>query len=144
LNKTTGIILVLVVVLLGIGFIVIRGKKNGIASPQTQNTGTETTQAALQANATPTSAPEPLQIALTVDSPANNSTVTTSSVTVSGRTTPNADVFVNDTELKANAAGDFSTSVQLDEGDNTLVVGANDSNGNYSEKEITVTYNTGQ
>jgi len=38
------------------------------------------------------------QITLSITSPANNATVTTATVTVRGKTVPNADVFVNDAQ----------------------------------------------
>lgn len=79
-------------------------------------------------------------ITLTVSSPANNSTVTDPSITVKGKTVANAEVFVNDIEIKADANGNFSVKLTLDEGDNYILVVANDINGNYSEKDLTVTY----
>lgn len=81
-------------------------------------------------------------LSLTVSQPADKSSVTTSSVAVSGKTQPKADVSVNDTDLKADNQGNFSTKVTLDEGENTIVIVATDENGNYAEKEITVTYQT--
>ncbi len=84
------------------------------------------------------------EISLTIDTPANNSTVTSPTVKVSGKTVPNADVSVNDTELKADGSGNFSTTVTLDEGENIIGIVANDANGNSSEQDLTVTYNSGQ
>lgn len=91
---------------------------------------------------TPTEEPTDVSegLTITISSPIDGSAVSTSSVTVSGTTSPLADVFVNDTELKANSAGNFSTTVTLDEGENTIAVSANDAEGNYAEKQITVTY----
>ncbi len=77
---------------------------------------------------------------LSVTSPTNNSTVTNSSVAVRGKTAPRADVFVNEAEGKADDNGNFSVSVQLDEGENYFVIVANDEFGNAIEAELTVTY----
>lgn len=79
-------------------------------------------------------------IALAISSPANNITVTSSSLVVRGKTAPKAEVFVNDAETKADASGNFSVTLTLDEGENYILVVANDANGNFSEKELTITY----
>lgn len=80
-------------------------------------------------------------ISLTIGAPADGSSVSMPTVTVTGKTAPGADVSVNDTDLVADAGGNFSTKLVLDEGENTITVVANDQNGNSAEKEITVTYN---
>ena len=64
----------------------------------------------------------------------------TPSVTVTGKSFPYAEVFINDTEIKADASGNFTAPVTLDEGENIISVMANDENGNSAEQEITVTY----
>ncbi len=84
------------------------------------------------------------QIPLTIISPVNGSTVKIASVVVKGTTSQNAEVFVNETQTMADAKGNFSASLSLDEGDNIIVVTVNDANGNYSEKDITVIYDSGQ
>ncbi|MBI4099476.1 hypothetical protein HY440_00560 [Candidatus Microgenomates bacterium] len=84
------------------------------------------------------------QITLTVNSPKNGQAVSTANITVSGVTVPNADVAVNDKDLKADASGKFSTSILLDEGENEIFVTASDANGNYSEWDGTVTYTPAQ
>ena len=87
---------------------------------------------------TQTTASTSLEISLTISEPLDNEIINTSVVTVKGTTLPNASVFVNDKELKADAKGAFSTSVSLDEGENILSIVANDENGNFVEKELTV------
>ncbi|MBI4084371.1 MAG: hypothetical protein HY431_00525 [Candidatus Levybacteria bacterium] len=98
--------------------------------------------------ATPTPTEEETDVSegltITIASPADQTTVSIATVTVSGTTTPLSDVFINDAELKANSAGNFSTTVTLDEGENTIAVSANDADGNYAEKQITVTYEPAQ
>ena len=53
---------------------------------------------------------------------------------------PLADVGVNDAETKADATGNFSVTINLEEGENPILVVVSDANGNYSEREITITY----
>lgn len=84
------------------------------------------------------------QISLRITSPSTGSTVTSPSVVVRGVTVPKADVFVNDSQVSADSGGNFSVPVTLDEGDNSIVITANDANGNYAEQELTVIYNSGQ
>lgn len=79
-------------------------------------------------------------ITLTVSTPANNATVTTSSLSVKGKTVAGAEVFVNDIETTADANGYFSVTLKLEEGDNYILIVANDVSGNYAEKELTVNY----
>lgn len=79
-------------------------------------------------------------ITLSVSLPVNNSTVSNSSLTVKGKTVAGAEVFINDTETKADTVGNFSATITLEEGDNYILVVANDAAGNYSEKELSVTY----
>ena len=49
-------------------------------------------------------------------------------------------MFVNESETKADSSGNFSATLTLDEGENYILVVANDSSGNYAEKEFTITY----
>jgi hypothetical protein len=79
------------------------------------------------------------KISLVVTSPVDGSTLTSTNVTVKGKTTPNADVFVNDQTGKADANGNFAISVGLDEGANQIVVSANDSVGNATQQTLSVT-----
>ncbi len=127
---------IIILVLLGIGLFDLNKTKS-----QTSSSGREITDSQNgQTIESPSSIKNISQITLEITSPKNNSTVKNGTVTVSGKTLSNADVFVNDKELKADAFGNFSTSVQLDEGQNTIVVAANDPQGNISEREINVTF----
>lgn len=80
------------------------------------------------------------QIPLDVSVPINGTTVNTPSVSVKGTTVPNADVFINEIEMKANNQGQFSTTYKLYEGENYLYISVNDQDGNYSEKDLIVNY----
>lgn len=79
------------------------------------------------------------EIFIELTSPKDKDVVKTSLLNIKGKTVKNAEVFVNDKETKANALGAFSANLTLDEGENTIIISANDSLGNYIEKEITVT-----
>jgi hypothetical protein len=79
-------------------------------------------------------------ISLAISSPTNNITVTSKSLVVRGKTIPKAEVFVNDAETRADDSGSFSVTLTLDEGENYILVVANDADGNFSEKELTITY----
>lgn len=80
-------------------------------------------------------------LALEISQPTDGLVISLPQFTVKGKTSAFAIVSVNDSELKADASGNFSTLLTLDEGENTIVIVANDSAGNYAEKELTVTYN---
>ena len=82
-------------------------------------------------------------LTLEVTAPKDQATVTTAQVTVKGKTAPLAEVAVNDQDLKADSKGNFTVTVLLDEGENYISVIANDADGNYAEKELTVTYTPG-
>lgn len=73
------------------------------------------------------------KIPLTVTSPKVGETLGSTNATVKGKTAPFAEVFVNDQSGKADAAGNFSINVGLDEGDNQIEVSVNDSDGNVSQ-----------
>ena len=91
-----------------------------------------------------TNAPIPnVTVPLLVSTPTNGSTVKSSTISVKGKTANGIDVFVNDTENRSDAGGNFSASVSLDEGENTIIVVATDSEGNVAEETITVTYDPG-
>jgi hypothetical protein len=79
------------------------------------------------------------KISLVVTSPLNGATLGSTNATVKGKTSPQAEVFVNDQEGTADINGNFSVNVGLDEGINQIVVLANDADGNAAEQDLTVT-----
>lgn len=83
---------------------------------------------------------QPQNFSLRITSPLNGSQLKTANIYVTGKSSPNADVFVNETDAKSDTQGNFSVSYNLEEGENYLVVGANDENGNFEDYEMTVTY----
>ena len=81
-------------------------------------------------------------LTLKIDTPANDTSVTTSTVTVSGHVggteKASAKVIINDVEVPVKD-GKFSTDVKLTEGKNIINVGG--TVGTFSLKEpVTVTY----
>ncbi len=85
----------------------------------------------------PTKTPE--GFFLTITSPKDGATQSSKYLTVKGKTTPGADVFVDDKEGKADTNGEFSIAIVLDEGENTILVVANDASGNHQEQDLTIT-----
>lgn len=79
------------------------------------------------------------EVFLEITSPKENDVVSSSLLLVKGKTVVNAEVFVNDKETKADQNGNFSFYINLEEGENNLIIIMNDSKGNYIEKELTVT-----
>lgn len=75
---------------------------------------------------------------LEIIEPKENVTYNNPSIKVSGKTSAYAEVYVNDIQTKADEKGYFSLNYNLDEGENLLIITANDQDGNYAEKEITV------
>ena len=85
---------------------------------------------------------EPLTLAII--SPADKSTVKSATLVVKGKTSPKAEVFVNDSEGIADENGNFSLTITLDEGDNPVIVMANDAEGNVAEQDLNIIYDAGQ
>jgi len=83
---------------------------------------------------------EVTEVPLVVLTPKDKAVVKTSFVKVTGQTVPNADVAINELNLKADAKGNFSANLTLYEGDNPIIISAFDADGNTSEQEITVVY----
>ena len=79
-------------------------------------------------------------LTLHIGNPAAGQVLKESTLKVSGVTSPKAEVAINDIELVADGQGRFSGSIELDEGENTIVIVANDTDGNYEEEELVVIY----
>ncbi len=140
------LILVLVILALSVGgysFYQASLSQNRAKSPAPVSPAVSPNTQTLTSPQSPTTpnTPAPVDmISLTVNSPKNKETVSSATISVSGKTVPNADVSVNDKDLKADASGNFSTILTLDEGDNDIYIMASDESGNYSEWNGTVTY----
>ena len=80
---------------------------------------------------------------LTVTSPIDSATVSTSTITVQGQTTPGATVTVNGISDVADDNGNFSIDVSLDNGPNAIDVIATDDSGNQGEVLLMVNDTSG-
>lgn len=83
-------------------------------------------------------------LGLNITSPAAEEVVSTKSVVVTGTSSPNASITVtgskDDVIVMADADGIFSGSVNLNEGQNDLVITAFDSNGVQTTQVVSVVY----
>lgn len=142
--KNLLIALIVAIVLVGGGIYLYSKKKAGslpITQTQTQTqTQTETQPLNKETALSESNIAARNEITLTLISPVNNSSISTPTVTVTGKTSMYAEVSVNDISLKADKSGNFSTPIVLDEGENIIVVVANDEDGNAAEQQVTVTY----
>lgn len=145
MTNKSGIAVVLAVILVGTGFLVFsnqRQKGNSrtiLENPQSGSSAEDT-----DSVSTVETTVEPVQaiseIALTISSPLSGGSVSTATVAVRGKTSPKAEVFANEAEGLADASGNFSLTVALDEGENSIIVTAVDANGKVAETEVLVTY----
>lgn len=143
--KNKSLFLIVLVCIVGVVAVVwfrVRGTNMPAVDVSTYTTPVPTTQTDIgsQTSATRETASATKTIPLVVTSPVDGSTVTSASLSVRGTTAPFAEVFINDVEIRADASGDFTVQITLDEGENIIVVIANDADGNLVEKELTITY----
>lgn len=105
-----------------------------IAQPlATTTTPTPTLQGSLQSG-----------VPLTVTDPADSSTLTTDTITVTGQTTPGVTVSANDQTGVADANGNFNIPLSLQDGPNAIDVIATDDSGNQGEDLLMVNVNLSQ
>lgn len=128
-NSKSSLIVLAVIVFVVLAFFAVSSKK-----PTVNNSGSKVS--------TPSSEVGENEINLEITSPKDGEIVTKSSVLVTGTTVKGADVFVNDTETKADENGEFKVSIPLEEGENEIFVVVNDSEGNYAEGGVKITLNT--
>lgn len=131
---------VLVLVAVVLGGLWISKQKNTVTSEPITTTDNATKPTQKQTIPSDVQTIKEQAIRLTVIAPTDQSVSSVSTVSVQGNTVPNAEVSVNDKEVKADSAGNFSVSITLDEGENTIMVVANDADGKAVEKDIVVTY----
>jgi hypothetical protein len=77
---------------------------------------------------------------LEITEPADNSTTNNQEINVKGSTDKEIYVRVNDLPIVVDANGGFQTTVRLKEGDNQIVITAQDIAGNLETKSLKVTY----
>lgn len=129
------VLLLIGIILLIVGVVVIKKmEKQRFADSQLPPTLQTTTEQST------TTMVQDEQLSLIIMEPVDNARVSTTSVTVKGQTAPNADVFINEKEIKADSTGVFSAPVLLEKGTNYILIAANDEAGNHVEKELTVEY----
>lgn len=97
---------------------------------------------------TPTPSPTPLpdSLILSLDSPKDESVVSSKTITVSGKAAVDATIVistpVNDQTASPSSNGDFTTTVTIDSGENFITVTAIEPDGTEVTKKLTVTYST--
>lgn len=93
----------------------------------------------------PTPTPIP-SVLLTIDQPANESVVNIKSITISGKTTPDATlVLTTDTDDQVDTPasnGNYAITTTLNDGANQITITAIAPDGQETKKTITVTYST--
>lgn len=141
------LLLILLISMIGIGFWFYRSYQTIGSKPLNNSINNQLN----QVETTPSSAPgtnnrsqtttddSNQSFILTITNPVDGITVNQSSLTIVGKTAPLASVYINDSQLTADNAGNFSTKITLDEGENIIYILAHDNLGEAAEKEITVT-----
>lgn len=74
-------------------------------------------------------------------SPSNNEKFTTQNIYLTGKTSSDADLFINTEQISLTAEGEFSKPIILDSGLNKFEISAIDRNGRKNTKIFTVYYN---
>lgn len=77
---------------------------------------------------------------LDISSPSDKAKVSTQEVSVKGATDKETYIKINDLPIVVDAQGNFQTNIKLKDGDNQIIVVAQDIAGNTETKSITVTY----
>lgn len=112
----------------------------------TKIVSTNTTKTITTTAPTPPSDNKSESISLTVDSPSDESVVSNKTVSISGKTTPDAVVVIStktsDSVVTPAVNGSFSTTIVLDDGENNIIITAISKNGNETKIVRTVTYST--
>lgn len=85
-------------------------------------------------------------VPLALDSPTDESVVTSQTITVSGKTNPNVTIVVTtdtgDMVVTPSSAGAFSLNLTLDTGENRILITAIDPSGQETQKQLTVSVET--
>ncbi len=138
--KNNTVIVSIILLILLTGLVTLSTKKNSskINNPNTVISPTNTDNQGVNGE---TLSPQIQQeISLNILFPVNGQVINSDQITVKGTSVPNAEVNINDIQVIADTQGNFSATVKLDEGENTIIIVANDEKGNTAEQEITITY----
>lgn len=105
------------------------------------STATPSSKPAAPSAATPSTlnSQEAQQLSLEVNEPADESVVTTGSVSLSGTVSTAAEITVNGISV-AVEGGNFTAMVELEEGPNSLEIRATDAKGHEETKVLTIVY----
>lgn len=142
------LLFVAIVIIIFAGFIALRKQRTSENTKQTEPVPTSL----IQKQVTPTiilsQTGTQIQgqskiIPLVVSEPSNNMVTTSPTISVKGKTVANADISINEKDLKADAQGNFSTTISMEEGENIIAVLAVDEAGNFVEQDLIVTLNSG-
>ncbi|MBI5127366.1 hypothetical protein HZA76_02825 [Candidatus Roizmanbacteria bacterium] len=134
--KKIGWMIVLILIVFGLYYL-IQGKKTSISETTDKNSKISQISDAEKEEVSS-------NLSLEIVSPRDKVIVSSAVIKIEGKTASNAEVFVNEKELKADILGNFSSDYELFEGENNIFVSANDTQGNYAEKSITVYLETTQ
>lgn len=146
MKKGNTLTIILFILLIFFVFFVFLIKKQNLNNLRLKNIfhNNQVSQKNLNQSEIPTTESVSQGITLEINEPKANAVFSSLAIKVSGKTSPEAEVYLNDRQTKADAAGNFSFDYNLDEGENLLTVVANDASGNYAEKEITVYLQTNE
>lgn len=78
---------------------------------------------------------------LEVISPVNNQKFTTKNIYLTGKTSPDSSLYINNNQTSLTAQGEFSQPVILDSGLNKYEITSIDRNGRKTTKNLTIFYN---
>jgi hypothetical protein len=85
-------------------------------------------------------------VILSVDQPTDNAVVTSRTLTINGKTNPDATIILttsSDDQIVTPASnGNYSVTTTIASGENQILVTAIGSNGEETSKKITITYST--
>jgi hypothetical protein len=137
-KKGNTLVIIFFVLLVIFGSLVFLIKKQRNIFQNNQRVNQSTNQTNINQSTIPTVEQVSQGLTLEVIEPKENATYNDPSMKVSGKTSAYAEVYVNEIRTKADEKGYFSLNYNLDEGENLLTITANDQDGNYAEKEITV------
>ncbi len=135
----------LLVAIIYVWYSALGGSKGGTKPGDFLKPEQNASETATPAEASPsTSTQTPKTLSLLISSPAVEAVVSANSATVTGTTSPNANITItggkDDIISTADASGTFSELVTLNEGQNDLIVTAFDSNGAMASQPVSVVY----
>lgn len=96
----------------------------------------------------PTPTPQGGSVLLTIDQPSADSVVTSRSLTISGKTNPDATIILttatDDQVVTPTSNGNYSLTTTIASGENQIIITAVGANGDETQKAFTITESTEQ